>query len=211
MVMVALYGTGGHASVVLNTLQATGACVEAVFDDGSDVQTFAGFQVLRGVLSDDPGAFQRPHSPVIVCIGQNAARAIVAQSLNTPFAMAVHPSAIVSCDVQVGTGAVVLHRAIVLVEVTIGEHVIINTAAVVGHSCVIEDFAHISPGACLGDRVRVGTGSHVGAAAIVASGVHIGNWCTVGAGAVVDSDVEDGTTVVGNPTRVLRGRMAMVP
>lgn len=199
--MVALYGTGGHASVVLNTLLASARVLEAVFDDGPDARLFAGLPVKPGVLRRERGIFAPPSCPMIVCIGQNESRALIAQTIGATFTTAVHPSAQLGSDMHVGEGTVIFHRAVVMGHGRIGAHVIINTAAVIGPDAVIDDFAHISPGACLGDAVHVGAGSHVGAAAVVAPGVRIGHWCTVGAGAIVESDVADGTTIVGNPGR----------
>lgn len=205
--MVTLYGTGGHASVVLNVLSATGRVVEAVFDDGLGGRFFGGLPVKAGVLRRDRDGFVPPGSPMIVCIGQNESRALVARSVGMEFATAVHPTAMVGCDVMVGVGTVIFHRAVVLGQGRIGTHAIINTAAVVGFAVVVDDFAHVSPGACLGDAAYVGTGSHVGAGAVVAPGIRIGHWCTVGAGAIVESDVADGMTVVGNPGRELPDRL----
>jgi acetyltransferase EpsM len=34
--------------------------------------------------------------------------------------------------------------------------------------------------------------------------IRIGRWCTIGAGAVILRDVPDGSTVVGNPGRIVR-------
>lgn len=51
--------------------------------------------------------------------------------------------------------------------------------------------------------VTVRQGAFIGAGAILLPGIEIGRGATVGAGAVVARSVAPGTTVIGNPARVL--------
>jgi sugar O-acyltransferase (sialic acid O-acetyltransferase NeuD family) len=204
---VSLYGTGGHANIVFDTLLAAGQGIHAVFDDRRGDRFFAGLKIRPGLTLAGQTSFDPSSAPVIVCVGHNAARADIAAMLSTDFASVVHPRALVSPDVMVGDGTVIIHGAIVLPGARIGRHVIVNTMAVVGGDCELGDFCHVSPQAALGEGVLIGEGTHVGARAMIAAGVRIGAWSTVGAGAVVEFDVANDTTVVGNPARVLAGRL----
>jgi sugar O-acyltransferase (sialic acid O-acetyltransferase NeuD family) len=203
---MSLYGTGGHANVVLDAVLASGDLVRAVFDDRRGDRFFAGLRVRPGLSLAGPTSFEPSSSPVIVCVGHNAARADIATMLPVTFATARHPKAIVAPGVTLGEGSVILHGAIVLPGTRVERHVIVNTMAAVGADCTLGDFCHISPQATLGEGVTVGAGSHVGARSIIAAGVRVGEWSTIGAGAVVEDDVADNTTVVGNPARVVAKR-----
>lgn len=203
--LVSLYGTGGHANVVLDAVLAEGASLHAVFDDRRGDRSFGGLPIRPGVGLAGPDAFSPMHVPMIVCIGHNAARADIAEALVGPFTTAVHPRALVSADVTFESGTVILHGAVVHSGSVLGQHVILNTMAIVGPGCVLDDFVHISPQASLGEDVRVGIGSHIGARAVVAAGVTIGRWCTVGAGSTLDCDIADFSTVVGSPARLVAG------
>jgi len=103
--------------------------------------------------------------------------------------------------------------------------------SVVGQNCRIQAFAYLCPGVTIGNNVFIGPhvcftndkypltsmfdddfkpirtfvddNAAIGAGAIILPGVTIGKFAMVGAGAVVLKDVKPGTTVVGNPARVV--------
>jgi sugar O-acyltransferase (sialic acid O-acetyltransferase NeuD family) len=200
---VSLYGTGGHADVVADTLHACEREIYDVFDDRRAEHFFGGRVVQPGIRSTGAAAHIPVDRPIIICIGDNRARADIAGLLPATFGIAIHPTALIGTDVSIDEGTVVLHRVAVQAGTSVGRHVIINTAATVEEDCVISDFAHISPRAHVGAKVRIEEGAHVGAAAVIAPGVRLGAWCVVGAGTVVTTNVEPYATIVGNPSRIL--------
>ena len=195
MEQINLYGASGHGKVIKDIIEAMGKKTGCFYDDAPTLSCIDGVQVLR--------AGESPiESPVIVSIGDNRARKCVAGRLDAEFAVAVHPSAIVSPSATIAEGSVVMQGAVVQADARVGRHCIINTAASVDHECVIADYAHISPHATLCGRVEVGEGSWIGAGAVILPGVKIGKWCVVGAGSVVLGDIPDGAVAYGNPCRI---------
>lgn len=86
----------------------------------------------------------------------------------------------------------------------LGEHVHVLYNAVVSHGCQIGDFVTICAGAVLAGEVTVESGAFIGANATIRhGGITIGRNAKVGMGAVVVDNVPDGSTVVGNPAKVL--------
>ncbi len=106
---------------------------------------FGGRVVQPGVRSGGAAVRIPVDQPIIICIGNNRARADIAGLLPAAFGIAIHPSALIGTDVSVEEGSVVFHRAAVQAGTWVGRHVIINTAATVEENCVINDFSHISP------------------------------------------------------------------
>lgn len=191
-----LYGAGGHAKVIMDILQAEGKQVEALIDDDRELNELMGVKVLHNV--------NHAISPLIISIGDNRIRRLIAEKVNATFGRAIHPSAIISDSVKIGVGTVVMQGAIIQACSQIGRHCIVNTRAAIDHECVIGDFVHISPGTTLCGNIHVGEGSWIGAGTVVIPGVRIGKWSIIGAGSVVDKDIPDGVLALGNRCKIIK-------
>jgi sugar O-acyltransferase (sialic acid O-acetyltransferase NeuD family) len=207
---VLIIGAGGHGQVVADTLLQA-------HDAGSDHGPI-------GFLDDDPaltgtmilgipvlGAVAQldEHDPdaVIVAIGDNRVRARLfrlIQSRGEQLVNAVHPSAIIGEDVEVGEGVTICPGAIVNTGARIGDNVLLNTSCTVSHHNLIGDHVHIAPGVTLGGDVQIGGGTLVGVGATVMPRVRVGRWSVVSAGALVHSNVGDNVVVAGVPARAIR-------
>ncbi len=199
-----LYGAGGHAKVIAEIAEELGVHIRGVFDNSL---------LIEKILNMYPVYHNLEHISAwnslvfIVAVGNNTHRKrIVEQELlgTRDFATLVHPAAVISRRADIDRGSVVMAGATVNVGAEIGQHCIINTNASIDHDCVIGNYVHISPNAALAGNVWVGEGTHVGIGATVIQGIKIGKWCTLGAGAVIIRDVPDGSTVVGNPGKIIK-------
>ena len=100
-------------------------------------------------------------------------------------------------NLEIGSGLKIFH----------GYALVLNPETVLGHDCILRHstttgLREATPGErgdapVLGDRVNVGP--HV----VMLGPIHIGDDAVIGAGSVVVKDVPAGTTVVGNPARVV--------
>lgn len=79
----------------------------------------------------------------------------------------------------------------------------------VAHNVLIGRDAVVVAQAMLGGSVCVGAGAWIGPSASVMQRVKIGDRALVGMGAVVLKDVPNNVTVVGNPARVVPGRVGV--
>ncbi len=151
---IAILGTGGHAWVLKDALEAAGR--EAICYDHDE-------QHLIG-----------PESELILGMGRRSARTrVAAEYISRAFITVVHPSAVVSRYATLEPGAQIMAGAIIQAGAKIGRHAIINTGAQVDHGCIIGDFAHICPGAILCADVEVGAGCMIEPGQVVLRGVKI--------------------------------------
>lgn len=194
-----LIGASGHAKVVIDCLQDAGIKVLGLFDANPSITFLKNFPVIGDYNSNNS------EEPLIISVGDNKIRAKIALKLKgKAFGKAIHPSVLLSDDVEVGEGTVVFHGSIIQSSATIGKHVIVNTAASIDHDCVVGDFVHIAPKVALCGGVSIGEGALLGVGAVVIPGVKIGKWSIIGAGSVVTKNVPDYAVVVGNPARILK-------
>lgn len=185
-----LYGSGGHAKVVLECLRSENKSTIGLFDDDTSIFFFKNIKVFGKY-----DAKRHKDVKVIVTIGNNKIRKSIAEKILHPFGISIHRSALVSSEATIGKGTMVLHRAIIQADARIGNHAIINTNAIVEHDCVIEDFVHVAPGAVVCGNVHIGEGTLVGANAVIAPNIKIGKWCLISAGSSVLEDVQDNSLV----------------
>lgn len=115
----------------------------------------------------------------------------------------IDPTAVVASSVFMGPGVYVNSAAVIASNTRIECGTNINRSASIGHDNVIGHFASVGPGVTTAGGVKIGSRTLLGVGAVVKPEIRVGDDCTVGAGAVVVNDVPDGTTVVGNPARVV--------
>ncbi|WZP00180.1 acetyltransferase [Isosphaeraceae bacterium EP7] len=199
-----IFGSGGHAKVVIDAARASGLFeVVGVLDDDPSRRGMRVLEVpiLEGISPEVVERCGIRHA--IIAVGCNRARADLARRLDGSilWATVVHPTACLASGVAVGEGSVVCAGAIVQPDAIIGRHVILNTASSVDHDSHVGDFAHIAPGARLAGGVRIGPGALIGLGSGIIPRCSVGAWATVGAGGMVIRDIAPGITAVGIPAR----------
>lgn len=202
-----LVGGGGHASDVLQAVEAVNATrptyrVVGILDDHDvDLRRFAGRGVAQIGSVDDVAAIDAVY---VLCLGWPWIRHAVARRIGQrgqPAPPIVHPSADVGVGVELGPGSVVLGHAHLSPFVRLGPHGLVSYLASVGHDATFGEHGSVMPGAAVGGDVVAGHRVLVGSGAVVREGVRIGDDVRVGAGAVVVGDVADDVTVTGVPAQ----------
>jgi len=205
-------GGGGHARVLIESLQAaTAAVIYGILDrdrsrwgkDLCDVPILGGDELLPELVSLGVNSFVVG----LGSAGDNRPRQHLfelALSYHLEPLTIVHPKAVCSRWAELGPGAQLFPGSIVNGGTKLGANVIVNSGAIVEHDCVLCDHVHIATGACLASTVYVGEGAHIGIGASIRQCIHVGRNTIVGAGAVVVRDVPDNVIVAGVPAKILR-------
>lgn len=205
---VLILGAGDHGQVVADSLlqsMARSQNIEPIgyLDDDPSLlgKKYLGLPVLGTIAQRD----KFTHEAVIVAIGQNSIRSRIFHELEQEcFINAVHPSAILAPDVQLGVGVAIMAGVVVNTGTSIGDNAILNTSCSVDHHGQIGRHAHLAPGVHLGGRVTVGQGALLGVGAAVIPGQRIGDWSVIGASSCVISTIPGGVTAVGVPAKVIK-------
>lgn len=197
---IIIFGVGGHCKVIVEMARLLGHKILGLYDDNplTHKQIFYELKVFGPISSIINGSG-------VIAIGQNIIRKNISYRLpNIKWESLIHPSAIISSDVEIGEGTVIMAGAIVQPGVKIGKHCIINTGACIDHDCQINDFVHIAPNTSLAGGVKVGEGTLIGIGSSIIPNITIGQWSKIGAGSVVVYDQPDNCTVVGSPAKPIK-------
>jgi sugar O-acyltransferase (sialic acid O-acetyltransferase NeuD family) len=200
-----VFGSGGHAKVVIEAVRARFPRREIIILDDAHHErqrSIFGIRVAGG--RDELGALRG--TPVVPAIGDNGHRGRFVEWLRDQghsLESVVHPSATVADSVQIGPGAFVSAGAIAIAEARIGTAAIVNTGATVDHDCVIGEAAHVAPGVHLCGNVTIGARTLVGAGSSIRPGISVCDDVLLGAGSVVVHDIVESGTFAGNPARRL--------
>jgi sugar O-acyltransferase (sialic acid O-acetyltransferase NeuD family) len=197
-----LIGGGGHASDVLQAIEAINAseptfAVVGILDDNTvDERRFIGRGVVQVGTIDDIGSFDAAY---VACIGWPWTRRLVVERIGNSGRAArplIHPRADVGVGVALGPGSLVLGNAHISPMARLGAHALVSYNATIGHDAAFGDFASVMPGANVSGDVSAGNGVLIGTGAIVREGVSIGSAARIGAGATAFEDVPAGVTLL---------------
>jgi sugar O-acyltransferase (sialic acid O-acetyltransferase NeuD family) len=204
-----IFGGGGHAKVLIESLRAGNSPLSLVILD-QDTSRW-GQQVLDVVIRGDDSLVPqliadgaRFFVVAVGGVGNNEPRRRLFEqgiSLGLEPLTIKHPSSVCSRWAKVGAGCQLLPGCILNAGAELGRNVIVNSGAIVEHDCRIGDHVHVASGAVLSSTVTVGAGAHIGCGAAIRQLISVGEGATVGAGAVVIRDVPPYALVAGVPAR----------
>ena len=201
---VIIIGAGGQGKVIKDIVLACNDEFVGFLDD--NYAQFDESAKVLGKISDVEKYIDQ--AEFMVGIGNNFLRRDIVERLetmNARFYTAIHPSAVISANAQVGEGTTVMPCAVINTCAEVGKHCIINTGAIVEHDNKIENFVHISPRVALGGAVTVGECTWVGIGSVVRNELLITGGCVIGAGAVVVRSITEKGKYIGVPVRKVNG------
>ena len=115
-------------------------------DDKAQGKTVEGLKILgRTALLYE----MEPQPWVVIAIGDGQSRKGLARKMaekKLPLATLVHPSVIMSKDVQIGCGTVICAGSVLTTNIKIGESCIFGLGCRIGHDTVLGDYASLMQG-----------------------------------------------------------------
>ncbi|XP_042007826.1 serine acetyltransferase 1, chloroplastic-like [Salvia splendens] len=187
--------------LILGILVENGEIIRAVVDD------------LRAVKERDPACISFAHCFLnfkgfsaiqshriahnLWCKGRKVLALLIQNRVSEAFAVDIHPGA------RIGSGILLDHAT----GVVIGETAVIGNNVSILHNVTLG-----GTGKASGDRhPKIGDGVLIGAGTCVLGNVRIEEGAKIGAGSVVLKQVPARSTAVGNPARLIGGRLEKTP
>jgi sugar O-acyltransferase (sialic acid O-acetyltransferase NeuD family) len=148
---------------------------------------------------------------LIIAIGNNFIREKVKKKIelannNFKWLTFVSPNSLVSKNVKIGEGTIIMRGSIINCNSKIGDHCIVNTGSIVEHDNIFENFSSIAPGAVTNGSVHLGKRSHIGSSSVVMNKIKINNDVVIGIGSVVLKNCISKSIYFGNPAKFKRKR-----
>ena len=208
---IVIFGSGGHAKVIVDIIEKQGKFNIAGFiDEYCEKDTsIMGYKVLGNESCLKDIFFSNEIYGGIIGIGDNSIREKVRDKVikaipNFKFVNCIHPKSIIGKDVNLGNGNVVMAGVIINSSSRVKNHCVLNTNSSLDHDCVMLDFSRIDPNATIGGNVKIGCYSAIGIGANVFYGVNIGSNCIIGGGSIVNKNTSDNSIYYGSPSKFIR-------
>lgn len=198
-----IFGCGGHARSIANTIISNGDTTEILFADNNAKpdEKIMGFPVVYDYNL-------RGDWKYIIAVGNNAARKEIFDGLQNrqkgKCISVVSHLAHIGQEAEIGIGTFFAPYAYVGPQAEIGDNVIINTGSIVEHEVVIGNHTHIAPHATACGRSKIGNNVFCGAGSTVIDNISVCDNVIIGAGAVVVKDILEPGVYVGVPARKIR-------
>lgn len=201
---VVIIGAGGHAKVIAEIVLKSRDNVIGFLDDNLDLQNKI-IYLDKKVIGTTSSIEKYKNYYFIIGIGNNFIREKIDKNNKLKLYTAIHPSAIIAQDVEIGEGTVIMPGVVINPGTKIGKNSIINTSVSIDHDNTICDYVHISPGSHLAGTVTIKENTWLCTGVIVKNNITIEKNNIIGAGGVVINNIlESNNTYVGVPVKKIK-------
>lgn len=211
MIDILIFGTGGHAKVVLDTIilegkfKVHGFVTNTLDENNSTFQNYPIFKEEEDLLKSIPFG--------IIAVGDNWTRSLLANNIlkknsNFEFINTIHPFSHLSPSATLGIGNFIGPFVSIGPDSIIENHCLLNTKSSLDHDCYLKNFTSIGPGAICGGNVTIGECSAISLGVKIIHNINVGNNSVIGAGATVLENMPSNCVAFGVPCKKTKDREA---
>lgn len=204
-----IIGAGGMGRSLYNIAQGCRGfgsefVIKGFIDD--DIKKLDGFEGYPPILNTISDYMVEPDDVFSCSIGDVKTKFRLCTKIierGGEFITLIHEQARVCSNVTLGRGCIVAPYCLIDCDSVIGDMCLLQSYSIIGHDCIVGSYSRIDTHATLvtktiiGDRVTVHTSSVINYKVVVEDD------SVVGACSFVIRKVKSGTTVVGNPAKIL--------
>ena len=218
MKQIIIIGSGGHAKVILSEIlllkkiKVKGFIddhrpLKALIDKDHKLFNLGKIKNLKSIV--DKNTFG------VIGVGENSIRKKIVKDVekvikNFSWAKIVSKNAIISKNVKIGDGSVIIPGSVINNGTKIGKHCIINTRSSVGHDCFFSDFSSCGPGSTIGGGCRIGKCSYIGIGSTINHKIKIKENTVIGAHSFVNKNCEKNSLYFGVPAKKIKRKKKLV-
>ena len=179
--------------------------VKGFIDD--NVRSLDGFDGYPPVLSTIDGYCIEANDVFVCSLGNVKVKKDVCARIKKRggnFFTLIHKTAIVRLNARIGEGCIVADYASIGADALVGDNTLVQSYAVVAHDCVVGNHVRIDTHCvCIGG-VKIEDEATIHTGAVLSHNVTVGRGACVGATSLVFRKVKEGSTVFGNPSKLLK-------
>ena len=208
---ILIFGTGGHAKVILDIISneqkyEIAGFIDNELDEGQEILNHKVLGADKDLIS-----LIKKNSIFggVIAVGNNYSRENISQKINNlckdfNFINCIHSQAQIAMDVSIGVGNVLMAGSVINTSTSIGNHCIVNTNSSLDHDNTILDFSSIAPNSATGGNVKIGKLSALGIGSTILPGISVGPNSIIGAGSLVLEDIPSDSIYFGSPAKFIR-------
>ena len=118
-------------------------------------------------------------------------------------------NAIISKDVIIGEGSLVMPGCIINNGTRIKDHCIINTGSIIEHDNFFDNFSSCGPGIVTGGNVMLGKSSYIGIGSVVKEKIMINENVIIGGNSFVNKNCKKNSLYYGNPIKLISWKIKL--
>ena len=213
---IVIFGSGGHAFVVLSEIiKAKKFKIIGVVDDYFDKKKINLFKYYGVKYLGNLNKFSKSKSKKnifgFVAVGDNKKREEIVKKVskiikNIRWATIISKDAIISTNVKIGEGTIIVSGSVVNFGTIIKKHCLINTNSSIDHENYFESFSSSGPSVTTGGNVKVFKGSHLGISSTIKQGIIIGKNTIIGGQTFINKNCDSNSMYFGIPGKKVGSR-----
>ena len=132
------------------------------------------------------------------------------KALGYSFTNFIHPSAIISPDVNLGEGNIILENVIIEPDVSIGNANLIFGGCQIGHGSSVKDYSTFASRVLLSSSDQIGDHCYFGDGSIVSPNVTLGDYVLLGTMTCANRNLESNAVLIQEKSKVVKGNKSKV-
>jgi|TARA_B110000027_G_C16116153_1_gene300226 sugar O-acyltransferase (sialic acid O-acetyltransferase NeuD family) len=197
---IIIFGNGNHCKVVKQEIEKISSYrILAIFD-------FLGHRIILNKKYKKNQNKLSKKVLAITAVGDNKSRKKLVKLVekkfkNIKWVKIISRDSIISKNVTIKEGTLIVSGAVVNTNSKIGSHCIINTLSSLDHDVKLGDYSDIAPGVNIAGNVTIGSNVFVGIGSSVIEEIKIENNVKIGGQSLVNKNCRSNKKYVGVPAK----------